>query len=358
MKKHLKTGAAAGLIVCVLAALLVGLFLLLRPMVYSMQVSLVYQNASNGLNPNGSRYNPYLMLSDEVLDPIEKKYGVELEENMWLRPANRSAGATISTEYTLQCKGLSECPAILEDVADSYSEYFEKNFTINRDILDIYELPNEYDYIIEANFLEKEANKLTSFVNKRWKDNSSWYSNSSEGFANFANLLEYGKNIIDVDIRNLKTYLTENGISKDADNLSDIIEYRNRLLTIDKSKAEAQYNNRREAITLYDPTLFPTISVPSINDGEYYVTTTKTGLDYIYEDAALFSDTAYQLQTTISSNALISRNMKDSAEDPVAERMINEIYEKLSEYSKMIEETDNRFIYETRPKYLEFSEVK
>lgn len=352
IKKHL-------ILTAVIVAVLFGaLFFTFHKKTYSMNVSLVYQNASSGLNPNGSRYNPYLILSDEVLGKVEEEIDVDFKDAVWLRPSSRTAGSLVSTEYTLHCRGLSECPAILEKIADSYNEYFESHYTLNKDILSIDELPENYDYIIEANFLEKEANKLVSFVNKRAKENGSWFSNGNGEFSNFANLLEYGKNIIDVDIHNLKTYLTENGVSKDTESLKGIIEYRNRLLMIDKQKAEAQYSNRREAITLYDPTLFPTISVPSISGGEYYVTTTKTGLDYIYEDAATFSSSAYQLQTTISDNVLISRNMKTSAADPTAEEMIKDIYDKLLNYSNSIEETDNRFIEETKPKYIEFSEVR
>ena len=333
-----------------------SVYIILKPKTYHIDVSLVYQNATSGLNPNGSKYNPYLMLSDNVLEPVEEELGVDLKDKVWLRPSNYNRGKTISTEYRLNCKGLKNCPVVLEKITESYSNYFEKHFTINRDILTYNDLDEDYDYVIVSEYLEKEAEKLTSFVNKRVKENSSWYTDD-EAVGNFQNLLEYGKNIIDVDIHNLKTYLTENGISKNPEELSGIIDYRNRLLSLDKAKYDAQYLNRRQAITLYDPTLFPTISVPSVRGGEYYVTTTKTGLDYIYDAAALFSESSYSLQRSISDNKLITRNMKVSSSDEQAEEMIQNIIEKLKSYAELIESVDETFVEETKTKYLEFSEV-
>lgn len=324
---------------------------------YSMKFSLLYQEASDGLNPNGTRYSPYLMLSDEVLSPVAEKHGEEVKDHLWIRPSDKTKGLSVSTEYTVYCKGSDACPVILKDLAESYTNYFETHYTMNDSILRYEDPDKELDYIEVADYLEKETNELNAFITKQIKKDGSWYAKNGE---NYQDLLAYGDNILNIDIANLRAYITENGISKNAEETKQAYEYRNLLLSNDKKKAEGQYKNRKEAIKLYDPTLFPTISVPSINtaSGEYYVTTTKTGLDYIYDAASVFSDNAYKLQLSISNNGLVTRNMKKSGESETADKMIEEIKVKINSLIERTQKLDEEYKTDKRTQYLMFGEVE
>ena len=336
---------------------LLGCFLgykMTRPKTYRMPFSLLYQQASEGLNPNGTRYNPYLMLSDEGLGPVEEKYGLEIKDHVWIRPSASTKGLSIATEYTLNCEGMKECPVIMEDIAEGYTNYFERHYTMNDSILQYEEPDKELDYIEIADYLEKETSKITSFITKQIKKDGSWYS---DGGTNYQDLLAYGENILNIDIANYRAYITENGLSKNADSIQRVYQYKNLLLDNDRQRAEGQYQNRRDAITLYDPTLFPTISVPSINNGEYYVTTTKTGLDYIYDAASTFSENAYKLRRSISNNELVVRNMKESTVDEEAEKMIQNIENKICSLIKLTQMTDSEYKTSKRTQYILFGEV-
>ena len=328
---------------------------LLQPKTYNMTISLVYQEASQGLNPNGTRHNPYLMLSEEVLKPIEDELNIEIKDQLWIRPSTNAQGKSIATEYTVHCNKLPNCPLVLKKLAESYSNYFETHYTMNDSILNYVEPDKDLDYLETVDYLEKEVNKLTTFITKQIKKDGSWYS--AEG-KNYQDLLEYGNNILNIDIENLRAFITENGLSRNATQLKEMFAYRNLLLDLDRQRMEQQYLNRRTAITLYDPTLFPTISVPSIKSGEYYVTTTKTGLDYIYDAASLFSENTYLLQRTISKNELIIRNMTETNINLAVNRKVADIEMKIK---YLINETtllDNQYKEEKRTQYIIFGEVE
>ena len=163
----------------------------------------------------------------------------------------------------------------------------------------------------------------------------------------FKNIYDSANNIINVDVENFKTYIISNGISKDSISLVNAIAYKDRLLSDKKTNYEAQYENRRNAITLYDMTLFPTISVPSISNGTYYITTTKTGLDYIYDAAANASSNSLATQRMISDDQLLIANMNEEEIDTEAlkkaESMYEQLQEQITKLGKQLKELDDEY---------------
>lgn len=128
----------------------------------------------------------------------------------------------------------------------------------------------------------------------------------------------------------------QNGISKDAGGFARTIAYRNRQLQKKKDQADAQYENRTQAIRdLYDSTLFPTVSIPSVNNNTYYITTTRTGLDDIYDDTAGFLKTSLDLQRTITNNEQTSSHLGASGGSAgVASDMIAEAEQKIRQLAE------------------------
>lgn len=353
VSKHKVKSALAILVILVVSG--IAVYIKVKSRNYSMNVSLVYQDASNGKNPNGTRYDPYLILSDEVLDPVEKELGFEVDDKVWIRPAGNTKGESIATEYTLYCKDTDSCPVVLIKIAENYTKYFETHYTMNDSILK-YESPDKkLDYIEITDYLEKETNKITTFISKQLKKDDSWYADDG---SNYQDLLEYGENILKIDIANLRAYITETGITENPETIRQSFEYRNLLLDIDRKNLKSQYENRKTAIELYDPTLFPTISVPSVTTGEYYVTTTKTGLDYIYDAASVFSEEAYKLQKTISKNELVVRNMKEINYGTKTEQKIQEIERKINYLIEQTKALDEKYKKNKRTQYLVFGEIK
>lgn len=292
------------------------------------RISLTYQEAANGLNPNGTRFNPYFIISEEVLKKAEEKLGYEINtSNIWISFPSTTNKTSYTTDFYINYNGDHDGAEVLQAVASSWAQLFEEKYTYNNSSV-IYNEPSEdTDYIYLVTWLSNEASEISSYAKKRMKENNTWNDDGTT----FRTIYDSAQNLIDVEIENFKTFIVQNGVSKDASSLINSMAYKDRLLSDKKQNFEAQYQNRRDAITLYDPTLFPTISVPSISSGTYYITTTKTGLDYIYDAAASASSSSLATQRMIREDELLVANMSDDSSDTANLEMANQMYEKLKD---------------------------
>lgn len=309
------------------------------------KISLNYQTASEGQNPNGTRFNPYEIVSEEVLKNASEKLGYEIDSgSVWISLPESGSGSSISTDYYLYCDS-SNGVNVLKAVLDAWSDKFKSSHTVSQSSLTYDEPSDDTDYIFLENWLENEANDLLSYAKTRLKSDNTWVNSDNEGFQSIYDSIE---NFINNDVAKYKTYIIENGITKDADTLKRSIAYKDKLLLNKKANYDAQYTNRLKAIKLYDPTLFPTISVPSISSGTYYITTTKTGLDYIYDAASVASTNATDIQTTLNDDSQLLANMSKSGTDATADSMHSELVTKLNSLSEKLKSIDTE--YETTQK--------
>lgn len=292
------------------------------------RISLTYQEAANGLNPNGTRFNPYFIISEEVLKKAEEKLGYEINtSNIWISFPSTTNKTSYTTDFYINYNGDHDGTEVLQAVASSWAQLFEEKYTYNNSSV-IYNEPSEdTDYIYLVTWLSNEASEISSYAKKRMKENNTWNDDGTT----FRTIYDSAQNLIDVEIENFKTFIVQNGVSKDASSLINSMAYKDRLLSDKKQNFEAQYQNRRDAITLYDPTLFPTISVPSISSGTYYITTTKTGLDYIYDAAASASSSSLATQRMIREDELLVANMSNDSSDTANLEVANQMYEKLKD---------------------------
>ena len=308
------------------------------------KVSLTYQNASSGLNPNGTRFNPYYMVSDEVIAGAEEILGYEIDTNLiYVTFPQITNKNDYTTDFYMNAEG-SDKDNLLKAMLTSWANLFEKNYTYSNDSV-IYSEPSEnMDYIYLVTWLTNETTEISSYAKSRMKQDNTFESNGTT----FKNIYDNATNIIDVDIENFRTFIVQNGVSKDAESLINSIAYKDRLLSDKKTNYEAQYANRRTAIQLYDQTLFPTISVPSVSNGTYYITTTKTGLDYIYDAAASASSNSLDTQRMISDDEEIvqymdTENGTSSENLKIAEEMYQNLKEEIAKLGEILQQVDNDY---------------
>ncbi len=307
------------------------------------RISLTYQEAANGLNPNSTRFNPYSILNEDIITQAEEKLGFELEnDELWLSFPQITNKSNYTTDFYINYSGKHDKKEVLETIINLWMNYFEENCTYSNKSVLFTEPSSDTDYIYLVTWLTNEANEIASYAKTRMKEDNVYSYNG----VTFKNIYDGANNIIDVDIANFKTYIVSNGISKDSTSLINSITYKDRLLSDKKANYEAQYENRRNAITLYDMTLFPTISVPSISNGTYYITTTKTGLDYIYDAAAIASSNSLATQRMISDDKLLITNMKNEGEEytETSDEISNNYTEKLKDAKNMYESLKEQII--------------
>lgn len=308
------------------------------------RISLTYQEAANGLNPNGTRFNPYFIISEEVLKKAEEKLGYEINtSNIWISFPSTTNKTSYTTDFYINYNGDHDGTEVLQAVASSWAQLFEEKYTYNNSSATYNEPSEDTDYIYLVTWLSNEASEISSYAKKRMKENNTWNDDGTT----FRTIYDSAQNLIDVEIENFKTFIVQNGVSKDASALINSMAYKDRLLSDKKQNFEAQYQNRRDAITLYDPTLFPTISVPSISSGTYYITTTKTGLDYIYDAAASASSSSLATQRMIREDELLVANMdvdsSDTANLEVAEQMYEKLKDSIQSLGEKLQDLDEKY---------------
>lgn len=332
-----------------------------------MVISLNYEIASKGLNPNNTRFNSYEIKSNEVLRDVIERLKIsemitvdELSESIEIDNVSKKEDY-ILTDYVVRYErnpkiGDIDPEIVLSTLFDSYYNYFVKNYTTNNRILDYDEPDKENsDYLDLIDKMEVEVDQISNYINDRMKENVSLFSEDTS--ASYQSLMDRAKNLKSVDLKNIRNEVIEKGITKDLDLMMNTMAYKNELLNIEQKSSMKAYETRMEAIDLYDSTLFPTISVPSVNNNEYYISTTKTGLDYIFEDAKRFLKAGLDAQDEISSNTYIITRMNEAGETSTEtnlEESINQVEDKIRKLTEDTKATDNAYIdYKTR-QYLSY----
>ena len=332
---------ALATIVCVSGGVKIISSKILKPS--QAKISLTYQSASDGLNPNGTRFNAYEMVSDEVLKKASKSLGYNInKDDIWVGLPQSTDNSSNTTDYYLYYKG-KHGSDVLKAVLDAWSDTFEAEHTSNADSAEFKSPEENTDFIYSTKWYENQIQEIASYAKSHLKKENKWKNSDN---VNYQTVYDEAQNLIDVDLNNLKTYIIQNGVSMDNSSLKNATEYKDRLLQMKKDNHDAQYNNRREAISLYDPTLFPTISVPSISSGTYYITTTKTGLDYIYDAASVASGNSLDVQKQISEDQLIVSKMGNiSSEESIkkAKNMSKSIEKKITKLGKKLKTIDNEY---------------
>ena len=99
----------------------------------------------------------------------------------------------------------------------------------------------------------------------------------------FYSLAAKCENVGQVQIQdNLKAYILDQGISKDATGYIGRLEYDNTRMDYEQQKALAGFNVRTDAIQLYAEEMTRIVLVPTWDtEGEYYMGRTKVGIDQL-----------------------------------------------------------------------------
>lgn len=279
-----------------------------KPDSVQAEISLRYEQAGDGLTPAGTRFDAYEILSSDVLENAGKKINMTLDpSDFHLAPSYAGNGKTYATDYRITYHR-RDGEHVLKSVLSEWKKEFTKEAFPDPVILEYTPPDSDADYLSIESSLEDETDEILRYANSRIKEDGTWMP--GDGKKSFSDIAGEAENITNVTLADLRTYIVQNGISKDAAGFARTIAYRNRQLQKKKDQADAQYENRTQAIRdLYDSTLFPTVSIPSVNNNTYYITTTRTGLDDIYDDTAGFLKTSLDLQRTITDNEQTSSHL-------------------------------------------------
>ena len=342
----------------------------------STQMSLNYEEGAYGLNPNSTRFYVYDIESPEVVEGMLNYCGINPEKVdinevincITVRPVNAKAFSEenlfITTTYKISMKKPASVKGVsvqqlLTFLCKSYKDNFYANYTENRSILefDIEDL-NDKEYMVVADLFDLKAQQIEKYLNTRSKQSKSFTEKKSD--ETFKSLVKKVEDLRNYDVVKYRSFVKEAGCSYDKVRYIRSLGYVNRIKTIDYSKDMATYTVNNEGIQMYNESMANIVMIPSIDKDKntYYMSRTKTGMDYMAKQADNHLATAQEIAKEVKYNNEVIQKMEAgnnaSADIQKANKMINDIKQKFSEISKQVETVDKAYVKYRTKDYLTF----
>lgn len=346
----------------------------------SVVLSLNYEEASKGQNPNLTRYNVYELKSDRVMERVISNAGLqdvltptELSEHIDI--AENSSGKTIdpndsstyyiSTSYTVSYRMNREIKNISVDdmmtlICKSYNDMFHEEYVGTKSVLkyDLGDIEGK-EYIEIAKLFTNKSDQMLRYIQQRIEENATYRSDiTGQSFQTIKKMIQ---NVQNYSIKKYSAFVLESGLSRNKDHYIRTLNYKNDMLNINYQKFMIDYNVRKQQVQDYDSAMIGTVMVPSINEKqEYYMSRTNTGTDYLTKEADYSLSQGNAVDRDIIDNndiiAKVNASTADEESYKKADEHIKTVDEELKQVANTADTTDKEYIKHTTKDYLTFTE--
>ncbi len=346
----------------------------------SVVLSLNYEEASKGQNPNLTRYNVYELKSDRVMERVISNAGLqdvltptELSEHIDI--AENSSGKTIdpndsstyyiSTSYTVSYRMNREIKNISVDdmmtlICKSYNDMFHEEYVGTKSVLkyDLGDIEGK-EYIEIAKLFTNKSDQMLRYIQQRIEENATYRSDiTGQSFQTIKKMIQ---NVQNYSIKKYSAFVLESGLSRNKDHYIRTLNYKNDMLNINYQKFMIDYNVRKQQVQDYDSAMIGTVMVPSINEKqEYYMSRTNTGTDYLTKEADYSLSQGNAVDRDIINNndiiAKVNASTADEESYKKADELIKTVDEELKQVANTADTTDKEYIKHTTKDYLTFTE--
>lgn len=310
-----------------------------------------FEEASRGLNPDGTRFNANDLLNEDVLREIIRKNNYDmtpevLRDCFTIRSSYDNTAIDpkhpkIATEYQIaltekvKTAGIDTeqlIDAAADAVKDDYlSRHIDHAQILDMDLSDISDL----DYMDVDDYLKMKADLVKNYL-AAFQVKAQTYKTASG--QTFSSLSQKVSDYVNTPLAEYTSYITQNGLSKNKADFLSVYRYKNRMLQVSSDKKMAAYNARIAAINLYDPSMANVVLVPTDDkSGEFYMSRTKIGVDYFASDANDALNEASSLKQQIEENKVLSEHVKDgakAAQYKKADTMIAKLQSELTQLAR------------------------
>lgn len=290
-------------------------------------ISASFSEIADGHNPDGSPFEIYEVLSDEVLksacDKLDNKVDPEtLKKHIsvtgittdgtfnTIRQKVLDGNDTYSyfpSRYTITYSIVSDSIAadgvfasiaavfkqlampsktkILQCVANSYKEYYENNYVLTSEVFDIdWSKTKSLDYFNRASEINNILNRISRYLGKRYDEDVEFVSKDG---VSFGDLKDEAAGIMQNDIESYKSFVIQNGITSDRDKLLKQFRYVLNTNNDQAVRSRGEYAIMLDGISIYDPSITKVVFIPALDsENVFYMNRTKIGIDYLTEDAS------------------------------------------------------------------------
>ncbi|USF25131.1 hypothetical protein N510_000040 [Firmicutes bacterium ASF500] len=343
----------------VLAVLMLNLFLIPagERLHTSAGITLNYHLASQGLNPNGTRFNQTHILSTQVLEravergALEGVTAADLKRTLQVRPAVQGSSASeasyfISSQFVLEYNADrntvgQDGEKLLTLVTQEYQKWFIKEYSANTDILKLDFSPAEgQDYLDQSSFLKKTAESIGEYMRNMSSEEAAF--RSSVNGETFQSMSAKAYAVSNTLVEDLDAYILENGVSVDAEQYIDRLSVANVFLDFDARKASASNENTLEAVALYADDMARIVLVPTYDTGEqFYMSQTRIGVDDFAASADSYANKKTELNEKMAKNRHVITQFSGRGgrgTDKKAETLVDQIQQELLRVAEQAKE--------------------
>ncbi|MCF0132273.1 MAG: hypothetical protein HUJ72_00250 [Blautia sp.] len=307
----------------------------------SASITLNYAEATSGLNPDNSRFNPSFVTSDEVLETAISRAGLpnvtaqDLKNSLSVQSTlggmyySAKEDYRIATQYYLVFQKTDETKhldpvTVVNTVAEVYNEKFIGKYSDNYSVLTVdASALASLDYLDAVEHLDKEAERLYQYMLSCNSSNWGFVSSTGESFETIGKKIS---NFQDVQLEKLNSYILTNGLSRNANQYISRLEYENRLLNVNYQKNVSSYNIRLDTIDMYDEELARIVLVPTEDQsGEFYMSQTQIGVDYFADEADQYMGEFADIQLRSDTNQYKINCLSGETGDPQGYQVVEKL---------------------------------
>ena len=306
-----------------------------------------YEQAYEGLNPNGTRFNIYELTSDAVLDKALERAGLtgemsrqDLLGSLDVRASGSQSARNmyIATEYSVVLRG-DKLPrrinarSMLNLLMETYKQYFLENYGANDNALDIdWSDVENWEYLEFANIMDVKVNNLITYLNGlRSESGMSQYRISGESFRSLSESISNFRNIY---LNKYTSFVTINRLFRNPESFRSKLEYRRFLTEQSMNASKDSFDIYEDALGRYDESMITFVMVPMYDSSNgLYMARTSIGMDSLTESSKSYAES---LETSAKSLKTFDRDIQntlnassDAQKREMAEQMIREIQEHL-----------------------------
>lgn len=339
----------------------------------STVMMLNYEESSKGMAPNQARFNISDFGSMTVMRRAVETAGLEnviapedLAECVSVSPTHikntdDADNYYISTSYYIyyrQPKEITEISAenMLDVICNSYKELFFNEYTMNPEILSYdYDEVKDMDYTDIASLFSTRIGELDRYLSMRADEGGEF--TSSETGETFGSLRKLVANLKDYDLDTYNAYIWESGVVRDKSRYENTLDYLNYNYSREKNKSYNEYDIRRDVIGYFSTAMSTSILIPTYNSKqEFYMSRTKTGVDYLASEAAYYLQNAKDLNLKQEKNKDRIEKLKNSsgASTEKAEGMIANMIKEFKRIEQLAVVTDREYINQKTRNYISF----
>ena len=284
-------------------------------------------SVSKGQNPDGTAFDVYQILSDEVLETASQKLGGKISaaelkrhlsvsdaltsetnqqlrqsilngenENTYFPTVYRITYSTISDQirnegFGQQAKAIfmaftaPGADRILDAVAESYQEVYAASYLTYDSMFEVdWAGIDAMDYYNRTEALRTEAMRILRFLQD--KADETPVDGVSSGKLTYGDLSNDLWQLICVDIENHQAYIIQNSITSSRTELLRQFRYMEEIHIEEMERKTEEYLVLDEAVDMYDSTTTKVVFIPALDQNDsFYMNRTKVGLDYLVESA-------------------------------------------------------------------------